>query len=346
MIAGIDIGDQFGGRCLFNNPSFHIGPHDRIGVVGSNGSGKSTLLKILCGELEPETGRVNKAHYVTVGFLPQEGMHSAGRTLFEETQSVFHHILELENRLRDVQRELETLDPAGSEAAELVAIMGDLQHRLENSDAFRIKATVEKILLGLGFTERDFGRPTEEFSGGWQMRIALAKLLLQQPSLLLLDEPTNHLDLASLAWLEEFLASYEGAVMLVSHDRRFLNAVADRSVEVAHGVLEEYPGDYDAYRKLKAERDRIRAKAAEEQRKLVERTEDFIRRNIAGQKTKQAQARRKKGAPDQATTGVARRPCRNVRSHGETRCWSGAPGSISDMARRRTGRPRAEGRRR
>jgi ATP-binding cassette subfamily F protein 3 len=292
MISGIDISVQFGGRYLFRDCSFHIGPHDRIGVVGSNGTGKSTLLKILDGAVEPESGRIDKARYVTVGYLPQEGMHSTGRTLFEEAQSVFARVLELQERLASVQKSLETADPAGSEAAELVAIMGDLQHQLEESDAFRISAKVEKILMGLGFTERDFTRRTDEFSGGWQMRIALAKLLLLQPSLLLLDEPTNHLDLESLAWLEGFLASYEGAVMLVSHDKRFLNTLTRRTFELSLGVFAEYTGNYDAYLEARAERRELQLKAFKNQQQRIRQTERFIERfRYKATKARQVQSR-------------------------------------------------------
>src|SRR5512142_2569943 len=234
IISATVIALEFGGRYLFEDVSFRIGPHDRIGLVGSNGAGKTTLLKMLVGDISPEKGEIARAKYVTVGYLPQEGMSTAGKTLYGEAESVCGDILETQARLEELhQRMGETQDHESEEFKEMLEVYGELQHKIEASDAFRVKTNVEKVLTGLGFTERDFGRDTGEFSGGWQMRIALAKLLLMQPSLLLLDEPTNHLDLDSLQWLEEYLRGYEGAVMIVSHDRRFLDNMTTKTYELS-----------------------------------------------------------------------------------------------------------------
>jgi ATP-binding cassette subfamily F protein 3 len=182
MISANTISLQFGGRYLFEDVSFRIGPHDRIGLVGSNGAGKTTLLKMLVGDLSPERGEIAKAKYVTVGYLPQEGMSTAGKNLYSEAESVFGDILETQARLEELhQRMGEASDHESDEFKEMLEVYGELQHKIEASDAFRVKTHVEKVLTGLGFTERDFSRDTGEFSGGWQMRIALAKLLLMQP---------------------------------------------------------------------------------------------------------------------------------------------------------------------
>ena len=186
MIAAVNIALQFGERCLLDDVTFHIGPHDRIGLVGSNGAGKSTLLRILLGENTPDSGVVTRAKYVTVGDLPQEGPALTGRTLYGEVESVFADIIQTQRDLTAVQDAMAKEPPESDAARELLEIYGELQHKLEASDSFRIQSAIEKVLIGLGFTATDFPRLTEEFSGGWQMRIALAKLLLQQPSLCLL----------------------------------------------------------------------------------------------------------------------------------------------------------------
>ena len=198
MLSLEHITQSYGERVLFEDVSHTVGPHDRIGLVGSNGSGKSTLLKIIAGLGEPTSGRISRARYVTVGYLPQDGVIASGKALAEEAETAFEDVIEVRNELDEAQRKLETLDPAGEEYADTLEVMGELQHKLEDLDAFRMRSKVERVLMGLGFTVDDFDRDCDEFSGGWQMRIALAKLLLREPSLLLLDEPTNHLDLDSL----------------------------------------------------------------------------------------------------------------------------------------------------
>ena len=292
MISAVNLALQFGGRSLFNDISFRIGPHDRIGLVGSNGAGKSTLLRILVGEATADRGEVAKAKYVTVGYLPQEGMAIAGQSLYKEVESVFGDILDTQARLDEIHRRISEAAQESEEFAEMLEVSGELQHKLEASDAFRMKASIEKVLTGLGFSERDFERQTEEFSGGWQMRIALAKLLLVQPSLLLLDEPTNHLDLDSLQWLEEYIQAYEGAVMIVSHDRRFLDNVTAKTYELSLGNLTEYAGGYTFYVKAKKERQQQQLAAFKNQQQQIKQTEQFIERfRYKATKARQVQSR-------------------------------------------------------
>ncbi len=294
MISAVNIQLQFGGRELFKDVSFRIGTHDRIGLVGSNGAGKSTLLRILIGENSPDKGEVAKAKYVTVGYLPQEGMHVEGRTLYKEVETAFGDVLEAQQRLEDVHQRMNEVSHETEEFAELLELYGELQHKLEDSDAFRMKAKIEKVLLGLGFSTGDMDRQTSEFSGGWQMRIALAKLLLIQPSLLLLDEPTNHLDLDSLQWLEEYLQSYEGAVIVVSHDRRFLDNMTTKTYELSLGRLTEYSGNYGYYVKEKEARKQLTLAAYRNQQQQIKQTEQFIERfRYKATKARQVQSRLK-----------------------------------------------------
>ncbi len=293
MISATNVSLQFGGRILFNEVSFRIDPRDRIGLVGSNGAGKTTLLKILVGEMEADSGSVNKAKYVSAGYLAQEGTATQGRSLYAEAESVFGDILDTQARLDDVHERMAELDNHESdEFRELLELYGELQHKIEASDAFRMKGTIEKVLKGLGFRETDFSRDTGEFSGGWQMRIALAKLLLQQPSLLLLDEPTNHLDLESLQWLEEYLQSYEGAVIIVSHDRRFLDTMVLKIYELSMGSLTEYAGNYTMFQELRAQRMEQQIAAFENQQAQIKQTERFIERfRYKATKARQVQSR-------------------------------------------------------
>ena len=292
MISAVNISLQYGGRHLFKEVSFRIGPHDRIGLVGSNGAGKSTLLKALLGEVNPDKGEIAKAKFVSVGYLPQDGLHVRGRSLYKEVETVFDDVLQIQARLDEVHQRMAEVDHETEEFRELLEIYGELQHQLEDSDAFRLKSKIEKILVGLGFSVMDMERQTDEFSGGWQMRIALAKLLLGQPSLLLLDEPTNHLDLDSLQWLEEYLRSYEGAVMIVSHDRRFLDNMTRKTYELSLGELTEYAGNYTFYVGEKAERKEQQLAAFKNQQQQIKQTEQFIERfRYKATKARQVQSR-------------------------------------------------------
>ncbi len=292
MISVVNISLGFGDRELFRNISLRIGPHDRIGLVGSNGAGKSTLLKTLLGEVTPDSGEVAMAKYVSVGYLPQEGMHAEGRSLYKEVESVFGDVLGQKRDLDQVHQRMAEVDHESEEFAELLEIYGELQHKLEDSEAFRMKAKIEKVLMGLGFSESDFQRETDDFSGGWQMRIALAKLLLIQPSLLLLDEPTNHLDLDSLRWLEEYLQGYDGSIMIVSHDRKFLDTMTTRTFEISLGTLTIYSGNYAYYEEAKEERrEQLRA-ARLNQQQQIKQTAQFIERfRYKATKARQVQSR-------------------------------------------------------
>jgi ATP-binding cassette, subfamily F, member 3 len=292
MISATGISLSFGGRDLFKDIGFRIGPHDRIGLVGSNGAGKSTLLRILIGENSPDKGEIARAKYVTVGYLPQEGMHVEGRSLYAEVETAFGDVLNAQQRLEEIHERMAVVPHETEEFTELLELYGELQHKLEDSDAFRMKAKIEKVLLGLGFTVDDMDRQTSEFSGGWQMRIALAKLLLIQPSLLLLDEPTNHLDLDSLQWLEEYLRSYEGAIILVSHDRRFLDNMTTKTYELSLAHLTEYSGNFGYYVKEKEERKQLTLAAYRNQQQQIKQTEQFIERfRYKATKARQVQSR-------------------------------------------------------
>ena len=292
MISATNISLQFSGKTLFDEVSFRIGPHDRIGLVGANGTGKSTLLRMLVGEQSADAGEMAKAKYVSVGYLPQEGVQTSGKTLYAEAESVFDDVLRVQEGLDDIHRRMAEIPHTSEEFQELLALYGELQHRLEDSDAFRMQSRIEKVLVGLGFSETDFERPTEQFSGGWQMRIALAKLLLKQPALLLLDEPTNHLDLESLQWLEEYLRSYEGSVMIVSHDSRFLDTMTEKIYELSLGRLTEYAGNYTFYLRSKAERLEQQRAAHKNQQRQIKQTERFIERfRYKATKARQVQSR-------------------------------------------------------
>jgi ATP-binding cassette subfamily F protein 3 len=292
MISVTRLSIQFGGEYLFKEISFRIGTHDRIGLVGSNGAGKSTLLKILVGDTSAEKGEVARAKFATVGYLPQEGMAVAGRTLYAEVETAFGDILETQSRLDELHAQMAVADTASPDFQEMLDLAGELQHRIEASDAFRMKANIEKVLMGLGFEVSDLERDTAEFSGGWQMRIALAKLLLQQPSLLLLDEPTNHLDLDSLQWLEEYIRGYEGAVVIVSHDRRFLDNMTTSTWELSLGALTQYSGNFTFYLAEREQRAEILLAAYKNQQQQIKQTERFIERfRYKATKARQVQSR-------------------------------------------------------
>lgn len=292
MLALEQITLQYGSRVLLDGVSFLINPHDRIGLVGSNGAGKSTLLGILTGSVVPDKGRVSKASYVTVGYLPQDGIASHGTSLYHEVESAFENIVTIQHELHEAQQSLATLDPMAPEYADTLEVLGELQHKLEDLDAFRMKSKIERVLMGLGFSVADMQRQTEEFSGGWQMRIALAKLLLMEPSLLLLDEPTNHLDIDSLQWLEEYLHAYNGAVILVSHDRAFLDSLTTKTLSLGSGTLEEYAGNYSFYETEKEVRKSLTVNAYKNQQDKIKQTQEFIDRfRYKASKARQVQSR-------------------------------------------------------
>src|ERR1051326_4006891 len=292
MLSLDHISIQFGGRALFDDVSVVIGPHDRLGLVGSNGTGKSTLLKIVASISEPDSGSVSKAQYVTVGYLPQDGVIASGKTLYKEAETAFEDVVEVQHELDDAHGRLATLDPSTDEYAETLEIYGELQHKLEDLDAFRMQSKVERVLMGLGFSVSDLERQTEEFSGGWQMRIALAKLLLKEPSVLLLDEPTNHLDIESLQWFEQYLSNYDGTVVLVSHDRRFLDNLTTGTLALSMGRMEVYAGNYSFYLKEKADRKELASNAFKNQQQQLKQTREFIDRfRYKATKARQVQSR-------------------------------------------------------
>jgi ATP-binding cassette, subfamily F, member 3 len=269
-----------------------IGPHDRIGLVGSNGSGKTTILKVITGLVQADSGTLSKAHFVTVGYLPQEGVTVSGRTLYKEAESAFEDVLEVQRELDEAQSNLTRLNPESEEHAETLEIYGELQHKLEDLDAFRMKSKVERVLMGLGFSVKDLERMTEEFSGGWQMRLELAKLLLREPSILLLDEPTNHLDLETLQWLEEYLRSYNGSVVLVSHDRAFLDSLTSRTFALSMGKMEQYAGNYSYYELESGKRRELKLQSIKNQQQRIKETQEFIDRfRYKASKARQVQSR-------------------------------------------------------
>ena len=283
---------QFGGRYLFDDLSLMIGPHDRIGLVGSNGAGKSTLLKIIAGLASAEGGTVSKAHYVTVGYLPQDGVTAAGKTLYKEVETAFEDVLLVQKEIEEANELLGTLDTSSPEYMETIEILGELQHKLEDLDAFRMQSKIERVLMGLGFSVEDLSRQTDEFSGGWQMRIELAKLLLKEPSALLLDEPTNHLDIESLQWLEEYLMQYNGSIILVSHDRALLDSLTTRTFALSLGAMDEYAGNYSFYEKEKVIRKELIMNAYKNQQQQLKQTQQFIDRfRYKATKARQVQSR-------------------------------------------------------
>ncbi len=278
MISIDNLSLRYGERLLFDEICANIGPRDRIGLVGSNGAGKSTFLKVLVGDIDPDGGAVARANYVTAGYLPQDGIVSAGRSLYAEVETAFEDVLAVRARLNEANAQLQTQDAQSEAYRETLEMIGELEHRLEDLDAFRLRAKIERVLAGLGFRPEDMTRDTSEFSGGWQMRIALAKLLLREPSLLLLDEPTNHLDLDSLRWLESYLQRYDGSLVIVSHDRAFLDALCSRTFALSMGRLEVYAGNYTFFERESRARRELQEKAFRNQQKALAKTQEFIDR--------------------------------------------------------------------
>jgi ATP-binding cassette subfamily F protein 3 len=279
MLSVSNISVQFGAKKLFNDASFIVNPRDRIGLVGSNGTGKSTLLKLINGLLEPDSGTIVRSKHTTVDYLPQDGIIYSGKNLFEEVYSGVSNIAEVKSEIDEINTELSAFDDKNSPGyLDLVEQLGELQHRFEELGGFKIKSVIEKVLMGLGFTVEDLSRQTDEFSGGWQMRICLAKLLIKNPSVLSLDEPTNHLDLDSLLWLEGFLRTYEGAVIIVSHDRTFLDNMISKTIEIYTGKVTIYSGNYSFYIKEKESHKELLEKRYLNQQKYLKQQERFIER--------------------------------------------------------------------
>ena len=295
MVSIEHLSVEFSARPLFTDVSFVINPKDRIALVGKNGAGKSTLLKIIAGMQQPTHGNVSLQRDVTVGYLPQVMVLSDEHTVMEEAETAFAHIREMQERIERLNRELaERTDYESADYMELVERFTHENDRYQMMGGQNYRAELERTLQGLGFKREDFDRPTSEFSGGWRMRIELAKLLLQKPDLLLLDEPTNHLDIGSIQWLEQFIATKANAVMLVSHDRAFINNVTNRTIEITCGHINDYKVKYDQYVVLRDERREQQLRAYENQQKEIQETKDFIERfRYKPTKSNQVQSRMK-----------------------------------------------------
>ena len=292
MIQLSGAGKRYGHKLLFQNVDWLITPQDRLGLVGANGTGKSTLMKILAGQETLDYGKITTARGISAGYLPQDGLTLSGRSVFAECMSVFSELRAMEQEMEDLTRRMSELDHSGAEYAQVADRFHRLQHEFTTRDGYAIEAEVGTVLGGLGFRKEEWERRTEEFSGGWQMRISLAKLLLQQPNLLLLDEPTNHLDLEARNWLEEYLGSYPHAYVLISHDRYFLDVTVGKIAEIWNKQIFFYSGNYEKYLAEKtARREQLHA-AWRNQRERIEQLEVFINRfRYQATKAKQVQSR-------------------------------------------------------
>ena len=270
---------EFGGTTLFKDISFVINDKDRIALMGKNGAGKSTLLKILAGVRQASRGSVSAPKDTTIAYLPQHLMTEDGRTVFEEASQAFAHLHKMEAEIEAINKQLaERTDYESDEYMALIEQVATMSEKFYAIDMTYFEEDVEKTLLGLGFERTDFNRQTSEFSGGWRMRIELAKMLLQNPDVLLLDEPTNHLDIESIGWLEDFLIQSGKAVVVISHDRKFVDNITTRTIEVTMGRIYDYKVNYSEYLRLRAERREQQMKQYEEQQKMIQETKDFIER--------------------------------------------------------------------
>ena len=279
MVSVDGLAVEFGGTTLFSDISFVINDKDRIALMGKNGAGKSTLLKILAGVRSATRGTVSAPKDTVIAYLPQHLMTEDRRTVFEEASQAFAHLHEMEAHIEELNRQLaERTDYESEEYMALIEEVATLSEKFYAIDMTHFEEDVEKTLLGLGFERSDFGRQTSEFSGGWRMRVELAKMLLTNPDVLLLDEPTNHLDLESIGWLEDFLINNGKAVVVISHDRKFVDNITTRTIEVTMGRIYDYKVNYSQYLQLRAERREQQQKQYEEQQKMIQETKDFIER--------------------------------------------------------------------
>ncbi len=292
MLAIQHLHMEFGARVIFSDLSFAVLPKERIAFAGHNGAGKSTLMKCIAGILTPNGGCIAKPKYCDVGYLPQDGIHIQGVTLWEEVESAFAEARHLQRKIDELSERLHDLDPRSAPYSDLLHDIGDLELKLEAANPGAIKPKIESVLAGLGFKRSDFERDCGEFSGGWQMRIALAKLLLQQPQVLLLDEPTNHLDIDSQKWMESYLVNYTGAILIISHDLALLDMLTTRTIAFHHGRAEEYAGNYSFYIKESALRKDILLKQYKAQQREIKQAHEFIDRfRSKATKAKQVQSR-------------------------------------------------------
>lgn len=277
MISVNSVTVSFGGYDLFDNVSFLVNPKDRIGLAGKNGAGKSTMLKLLAGFQNPTKGEISKPNDFKIGYLPQDMIHQHGRTVYEETATAYEEIQRLEDRLEIINDQLTVRTDYESDAyMDLIHELTEINTRLDYIGAGNRDEEIEKILKGLGFERSDFNRQTSEFSGGWRMRIELGKILLRKPDILLLDEPTNHLDIESIQWLEETLDLYPGSVMLISHDKQFLDTVTSRTIEISNQKIYDYKTNYSRYLVLRQERKEQQESVAKNQQKVIDQTEALI----------------------------------------------------------------------
>lgn len=277
MISVNNVNVSFGGFTLFDNVSFLVNDNDRIGLAGKNGAGKSTMLKLLAGLQSATSGSIGKPNGLKIAYLPQDMVHQHGKTVFEEAATAFIEIQQLETRLNEVNHQLETrTDYETDSYANLITEVTDISHRLDILGSGNRDEEIEKKLKGLGFERKEFSRSTSELSGGWRMRIELAKLLLQKPDVLLLDEPTNHLDIESIQWLEEFMETFPGALVLISHDKKFLDNVTTRTIEISNHKIYDYKTNYSHYLTLRQERREQQQAAAKNQQKEIAKTQVLI----------------------------------------------------------------------
>src|SRR3954447_12834270 len=292
MLQLTGAGKRFGHKLLFEDLDWLITPKERAGLVGGNGTGKSTLLKVIAGLEQLDYGSISAMKGIRLGYLPQDGLSVVGRTVFAEAMSVFAGVKELEEELEHLTARMSELDPASEQYLAVANRFEQADTEFRSRDGYAIEAQVGSVLSGLGFRKEDWGRQTEEFSGGWQMRLALAKLLLEKPNVLLLDEPTNHLDIEARDWLEEYLNNYEFAYILISHDRYFLDVTVKKIVEIWNKKIHFYTGGYEKYRMQKAERLSQLESAYKNQQDKIQQLEAFISRfRYQATKAKQVQSR-------------------------------------------------------
>jgi len=293
MITVNDISVQFGGTTLFSNVSFAINENDKIALMGKNGAGKSTLLKIIAGASKPSLGNISAPKDAVIAYLPQHLLAKDSATVFEETSKAFAEVFEMKAEIEKINEELTVRTDYESDAyMQLIERVSELSEKFYAVEEVNYEAEVEKVLKGLGFERSDFNRPTSEFSGGWRMRIELAKILLQKPDLILLDEPTNHIDIESVMWLEDFLINSAKAVIVISHDRAFVDNITNRTIEVTMGRIYDYKANYSHYLELRKDRRAHQQKAYDEQQKMIAENTEFIERfKGTYSKTNQVQSR-------------------------------------------------------
>ena len=277
MISVNNLSLYFGGQDIFKEVSFMINKGDKIGLIGKNGAGKSTLLKLLSKEQSPSSGSVSSSNDIKIGYLRQDLDFEDGKTVFEEAKTAFHLLTEIEEKMNHVGKQMsDRTDYESKEYLDIISNFNILEERFRINGGHDMSSLISSVLLGLGFSEADYERQTSEFSGGWRMRIELAKILLKNPDLLLLDEPTNHLDIESIIWLEKWLKNYNGAVLLVSHDKLFLDASTNRTIEIAFSKINDYKVSYTKYLTLRKDRIEKQIQAKKNQEKYIEDTKLLI----------------------------------------------------------------------